>query len=59
MLFTIMRKKKLVTLDVVPNSYVHDDNAFREMIQKELKALYPNFEFDIIIDHNYLKKEDK
>ncbi len=29
------------------------------MIQKELKALYPNFEFDILIDHNYLEKEDK
>jgi cobalt-zinc-cadmium resistance protein czcD len=57
--FYYYEDKKLVTLDVVPHSYVHDDNAFREMIQKELKALYPNFEFDIIIDHNYLEKEDK
>lgn len=57
--FYYYEDKKLVTLDVVPNSYVHDDNAFREMIQKELKALYPNFEFDILIDHNYLEKEDK
>ncbi len=44
--FYYYEDKKLVTLDVVPD-------ASTDLIIKELKSLYSNLEFNIIIDYNY------
>ena len=51
--FYYYEDKKLVTLDVVPDASICDDQAFTDLIIKELKSLYSNLEFNIIIDYNY------
>ncbi len=42
-----------VSVDVVPDISVHDDEALVERLTDELSHILPDKKFDIIIDHNY------
>ena len=42
-----------ISVDVVPDLSVHDDEAFRQTLQEELKKVLPDHMVTILIDHNY------
>ena len=42
-----------ISVDVVPDLSVHDDEAFRKTLQEELKKVLPDHMVTILIDHNY------
>lgn len=43
----------VISVDVVPDLSVHDDEAFRQTLLEEMKKLLPDHLVIIIIDHNY------
>ena len=43
----------IISVDVVPDLSVHDDEAFRKTLQEELKKVLPDHMVTILIDHNY------
>lgn len=43
----------IISVDVVPDLSVHDDEAFRQTLQEELKKVLPDHMVTILIDHNY------
>ena len=45
--------RDLITVDVVPDFTVTDDNAFIETLLTQLKEVLPDQKISIIIDHNY------
>ena len=47
------REKNTLSVDVVPDHSVTDDEAFICMLQNQLKAVIPNIPISIVIDHNY------
>lgn len=51
--FYCYEDRKLVTLDIVPDDSVRDDLGFAEMMKAELHTRFPEYEFNIVIDHNY------
>ena len=42
-----------VSVDVVPDMTVTDDQAFTQDLQAQLKQILPDLQFSIVIDHNY------
>lgn len=48
--------KNLVTIDIIPNESVHDDNAFVEDMKEKLNKQFPDYKFSIVIDHNYTEE---
>ena len=50
-----LEEKRTVTFDVVPDDTVHDDNAFQFQLLQEIRKVYPNYIFSIVIDHIYSK----
>ena len=55
--FYYYENRNLVTLDVLSDTTIHDDKAFSEEIIRQLKAILPNLDFNIIIDHIYLENK--
>lgn len=55
--FYVYEDRKLITLDVVPDDSIRDDNAFLEHLRSHLREALPQYEFQLIIDHNYVRKE--
>ena len=51
--FYFSEKENLVTVDVVPDLTVTDDNSLCETLTKELQALIPGRAIMITVDHNY------
>ena len=51
--FCYYEKEQRVSVDVVPDISVHDEAALSASLTQELKALVPDKEITIIIDHNY------
>ncbi len=51
--FYYFEKENIVSVDVVPDLSVHDENAFCHQLVEELKPLLPDVELSIVIDHNY------
>lgn len=49
--------KKLITLDVIPDVHVHDADAFKAHLLGHLKEAIPDFEFNLVIDHNYIERK--
>ena len=45
--------ENLVSVDVVPELSVHDEQAFCERLVAELQPLMPDVKLSIVIDHNY------
>ena len=51
--FYYFEKEHRVSVDVVPDISVHDEPALSARLTEELKALIPDKEITIVIDHNY------
>ena len=51
--FYYFEQEQRISVDVVPDIAVHDDAALTQQLTKELKALVPDKEITIVIDHNY------
>ena len=51
--FYYFEKERRVSVDVVPDISVHDEAALSARLTEELKALIPDKEITIVIDHNY------
>ena len=51
--FYYFEKEHRLSVDVVPDSAVKDEDALSTQLTKELKALVPGEEVTIVIDHNY------
>lgn len=51
--FYYFEKENIVSVDVVPDLSVHDENAFCHQLVEELKPLLPDVELSIVIDHNH------
>lgn len=54
--FYYYSNQNLVTIDIIPNESVHDDNVFAEEMKKKLHAQFPDYKFSIVIDHNYTEQ---
>ena len=54
--FYYFEKERRVSVDVVPDISVHDEAALSARLTEELKALIPDKEITIVIDHNYSEK---
>ncbi len=48
--------KNLVTIDIIPNESVHDDNVFAEEMKEKLNKQFPDYKFSIVIDHDYTEE---
>ena len=51
--FYYFEKEHRVSVDIVPDISVHDEAALSVRLTEELKALVPDEEVCIVIDHNY------
>ena len=51
--FYYNKEKNSVSVDVVPDRTVTNDEAFIGLLQEQLKAVAPGMSIDIVIDHNY------
>ena len=51
--FYYFERENRVSVDVVPDISVHDEPAFRQKLEEELKAILPDTNITIVIDHNY------
>ena len=51
--FYYYERDNRVSVDVVPDLSVHDDTVFCRKLEEELKALIPDVNISIVIDHNY------
>ena len=51
--FYCFEKEHRVSVDVVPDISVHDEAALSSQLTNEIKALVPEEEVTIVIDHNY------
>ena len=44
-----------MSVDVVPDIFVHDDAAFVSQLTTELQPLFPGIQVVIVVDHNYIE----
>jgi cation diffusion facilitator family transporter len=51
--FYYFERDNRVSVDVVPDISVHNEQAFNRQLTEELKTVLPNMEISIVIDHNY------
>lgn len=51
--FYYYEDQNLITIDVVPDESVHDDQAFSDTIVELLTRSFPDYRFSIVVDHNY------
>ena len=51
--FYYFEQEHRLSVDVVPDIAVHDEAALAARLTQELKALFPDEEVTIVIDHNY------
>ena len=51
--FYYFERDNRVSVDVVPDISVHDEQAFSRQLTEELKAVLPDTNITIVIDHNY------
>ena len=51
--FYYFEKEHRISVDVVPDISVHDEAALSSLLADEIKALVPEEEATIVIDHNY------
>ena len=53
--YFFLEEKHTITFDVVPDDSIHDDNAFQYQLLQAIRKVYPNYIFNIVIDHIYCK----
>ena len=51
--FYYSEKDNMLSVDVVPDISVHDDNAFVSQLTNEIQPLVPGTNVVIVVDHNY------
>ena len=51
--FYYSEKNKYLSVDVVPDISVHDDNAFVSQLSSEIQSLVPETQIVVVVDHNY------
>ena len=51
--FYFFEKENRISVDVVPDISVHDEASLSSTLTSEIKALVPDYEVTIVIDHNY------
>ena len=51
--FYYSEKNKYLSVDVVPDISVHDDNAFVSQLSSEIQSLVPKTQIVVVVDHNY------
>ena len=51
--FYYSEKDKMLSVDVVPDISVHDDDAFVRKLTKEIQPFAPDMQVVIVVDHNY------
>ena len=51
--FYFFEKENRISVDVVPDISVHDEATLSSTLTSEIKALVPDYEVTIVIDHNY------
>lgn len=51
--FHYFEKEHRISVDIVPDISVHDEAALCSMLTSELKALVPDEEITIVVDHNF------
>ena len=51
--FYYFEKERRISVDVVPDISVHDEAALSAQLASEIKALVPDGEVTVVIDHNY------
>ena len=54
--FYFYSNQNLVTIDIIPNKSVHDDNVFAEEMKEKLNKQFPDYKFSIVIDHDYTEE---
>lgn len=55
--FYVYEDRHLITLDIVPDDSIRDDEAFLAHLREHFREALPQYEFQLIIDHNYVRKE--
>ena len=51
--FYYFERENRVSIDVVPDISVHDEPAFKRHLEEDLKAVLPDTNVSVVIDHNY------
>ncbi len=51
--FYYSEKDNSLSVDVVPDLNVHDEDTFIQQLTEEIKLLVPDLEVSIVVDHNY------
>lgn len=51
--FYYYEDRNLITIDVVPEDSVKDDQSFAQSVTTLLTSRFPDYHFSIVIDHNY------
>jgi cation diffusion facilitator family transporter len=51
--FYYSEKDNMLSVDVIPDISVHDDNAFASQLTNEIQPLVPGTNVVIVVDHNY------
>ena len=51
--FYYSEKDKMLSVDVVPDVSVHDDNALIGLLTSEIEPLAPESQVVVVVDHNY------
>ncbi|MDD6553434.1 MAG: cation diffusion facilitator family transporter [Prevotellaceae bacterium] len=51
--FYVFEDKKLITIDIIPDRTVTDDDSFRKAITRHFEEKFPGYKFDVDIDHIY------
>ena len=51
--FYYFEEEHRISVDVVPDISVHDEAALKSQLSDEIKALVPDEEVTVVIDHNY------
>ena len=51
--FYYSEKDKMLSVDVVPDISVHDDEAFVSKLTNEIQPFVPDMQVVIVVDHNY------
>ncbi|MBO7522465.1 MAG: cation transporter [Bacteroidales bacterium] len=55
--FYVYDESNCITLDVIPDDDIHDDESFRQSVSTYLHDKFPEYDFLIVIDHNYTDYE--
>ena len=51
--FYYSEKENMLSVDVVPDISIHDDDAFASQLTNDIQPLVPGMQVVIVVDHNY------